>query len=236
MLSHTSQPIGILGGMSYVSSTDYYRLINQKVNAIQGGFEIPELILHSVNFKVIESCVRNKDWERAGQYLAAKAQQVEQAGAKSLFLATNTMHRVRADIQAAISIPFIDIFETVSLEIKGQGLHRVGLLGTKTVMTDPFYRQAYEQLGLDIVIPNEPAIEEVNRIIWEELTQQQLLPDSKQYYLQVMQNLASQGAQGVILGCTEIKLLVQQEDIPSLPLFDTTELHCDRAAKIWTGG
>ena len=227
--------IGILGGMSSAATGEYYKLINQKVNQMRGGHTIAELLILSVNFANIERFVRSNDWKGAAAYLAGKAQQLEAAGASCLFLGTNTMHRVRQEIQEAISIPFIDIFETVSQEIRAKGKSKIGLLGTYPVMNDPFFREAYWEHGVDIIGPEEEEKKKVDRIIFDELTAHQFLPESKSYFIEVMKKLAAKGAEGIILGCTEIKLLVSQQDIPEVQLFDTTELHCQLAADICTG-
>jgi len=227
--------IGILGGMSAAATEDYYRLINSKVKAVKGGHTTAEIIINSVNFADIERFIRNGDWESAGDYLAQRAIGLERAGADSIFLATNTMHRVREKIKAAISIPFIDIFETVSDEITSRGMKRVGLLGTYPVMTESFFVDAYLQCGIELIRPDENEKKEIDRIIFEELTHHQFLPASKEYYLSVVKRLSEFGAEGIILGCTEIKLLIQQQDTPNIPLFDTTELHCEKAVRLCLG-
>ncbi|MEX0274553.1 MAG: aspartate/glutamate racemase family protein [Flavobacteriaceae bacterium] len=227
--------IGILGGMSSAATGEYYNLINQKVKSSKGGHTIAELIICSVNFANIERFVRAQNWTEAGAYLAEKAKRVENAGADCLFLATNTLHRVREDIKSAISIPFIDIFETVSKEIKVQGKTKIGILGTYPVMTDSFYVEAYRDVGVDLVGPTEEEKREIDRIIFDEMTHHKFLPSSKDYFIRTIKNLADRGAEGIILGCTEIKMLINQNDIPQVPLFDTTDLHCEMAAKICTG-
>ena len=227
--------IGILGGMSSAATGEYYQLINQKVKKIRGGHNIAEMVILSVNFADIERFIRNGKWSEAGAYLAEKARNVENAGATCLFLATNTMHKVREDIKAEISIPFIDIFETVSREIKARGLTRIGILGTYPVMTDTFYIEAYGAFEVELLAPEEEQKKEIDRIIFEEITHHEFLPPSKEYYIEIIKNLAARGAEGIILGCTEIKMLISQKDIPEIPLFDTTELHCEMAAQICTG-
>ena len=227
--------IGILGGMSSAATGEYYKLINEKVKEIRGGYEIAELMICSVNFGNIEHFVRTEDWDGAGKYLAEKAKNVENAGASCLFLATNTMHRVRDDIKAAISIPFIDIFETVSKEIKRQGKSRVGILGTYATMTGDFYVDAYREFGIEIIAPDEAQKRKLDRIIFDEMTNHIFTESSKQYFKTAIEELAAKGAEGVILGCTEIKMLIQQSDVPDIPLFDTTTLHCDLAAQICCG-
>ena len=227
--------IGLMGGMSSVATAAYYDIINQKVKTVKGGHNIAEIIICSVNFAVIEQYIREEAWEEAAHYLVEKAQRLEAAGVTCIFLGTNTMHRVREQIKAAISIPFIDIFETVSAEIKSQGKSTIGLLGTYPVMSDKFFVQAYQDCGIEVMTPSEEEKKEIDRIIFEELTQHQINAAAKAYYLEVIRKMAAQGAEGVILGCTEIKLLVQQEDIPEVPLFDTLELHCEKAAHICMG-
>ena len=227
--------IGLIGGMSSAATAAYYEIINQKVKTVKGGHNIAEIIICSVNFAVIEQYIREEAWEEAAHYLVEKAQRLEAAGVSCIFLGTNTMHRVREQIKAAISIPFIDIFETVSAEIKSQGKSTIGLLGTYPVMSDNFFVQAYQDCGIEVMTPSEEEKKEIDRIIFEELTQHQINAAAKAYYLEVIRRMAAQGAEGVILGCTEIKLLVQQEDIPEVPLFDTLELHCEKAARICMG-
>ena len=227
--------IGLMGGMSSAATAAYYEIINQKVKTVKGGHNIAEIIICSVNFAVIEQYIREEAWEEAAHYLVEKAQRLEAAGVSCIFLGTNTMHRVREQIKAAISIPFIDIFETVSAEIKSQGKSTIGLLGTYPVMSDNFFVQAYQDCGIEVMTPSEEEKKEIDRIIFEELTQHQINAAAKAYYLEVIRRMAAQGAEGVILGCTEIKLLVQQEDIPEVPLFDTLELHCEKAARICMG-
>jgi len=227
--------IGLMGGMSSAATAAYYEIINQKVKTVKGGHNIAEIIICSVNFAVIEQYIREEAWEEAAHYLVEKAQRLEAAGVSCIFLGTNTMHRVREQIKAAISIPFIDIFETVSAEIKSQGKSTIGLLGTYPVMSDNFFVQAYQDCGIEVMTPSEEEKKEIDRIIFEELTQHQINATAKAYYLEVIRKMAAQGAEGVILGCTEIKLLVQQENIPEVPLFDTLELHCEKAARICMG-
>ena len=227
--------IGLMGGMSSAATAAYYDIINKKVKTVKGGHNIAEIIICSVNFAVIEQYIREENWKEAAHYLVEKAERLEAAGVSCIFLGTNTMHRVREQIKAAISIPFIDIFETVSAEIKSQGKSTIGLLGTYPVMSDNFFVQAYQDCGIEVMTPSEEEKKEIDRIIFEELTQHQINATAKAYYLEVIRKMAAQGAEGVILGCTEIKLLVQQEDIPEVPLFDTLELHCEKAARICMG-
>ncbi len=226
--------IGILGGMSSAATGEYYKLINQKVKEIRGGYTIAEILISSVNFANIEYFVRNDLWDEAGMYLGTKARQLELAGASCIFLGTNTMHRVRDQIKSTISIPFIDIFETTAQEIKKDKKKNIGILGTYTVMTDDFYKKSFSQYGISLISPLEEEKQEINRIIWDEMTNHQFLLSSKNYFIKVIQHLEERGAEGVILGCTEIKMLIHQTDVPNINLYDTTTLHCDLAAKICT--
>jgi aspartate racemase len=227
--------IGILGGMSSAATGEYYKLINDKVKEIRGGHNIAEMLICSVNFANIEHFVRTNNWEDAAKYLVEKAILLEKAGAECLFLGTNTMHKVRKQIKDAISIPFIDIFETVSERIKSQGKAKVGMLGTYPVMTDTFFSKSYEEYGIDLITPTEMEKKEIDRILFDELTNHIFLESSKEYFINVIKSLYSKGAEGIVLGCTEIKLLLTQEDIKGIILFDTTELHCELAAKICVG-
>ena len=221
--------IGILGGMSSAATIEYYKLINEGVKAKLGEHALAELLICSVNFANIELFIREGNWAAAASYLGQKAHQLEQGGASSIFLATNTMHRVRDAIKAAITVPFIDIFETVSEAIKARGIRQVGILGTYPVMTDQFYIDAYASCGVDLIAPSEVDKQKINQIIFDELTQFKFTEASKSYYLEVIKRLAAEGAEGIILGCTEIKLLIKQADVPDIPLFDTTALHCEQA-------
>ncbi|MFT7238939.1 MAG: aspartate racemase [Cyclobacteriaceae bacterium] len=227
--------IGLLGGMSSAATGEYYHLINQKVKDIKGGHHIAEMLICSVNFANIERFVRTNNWEEAAKYLVEKALTLENAGAACLFLGTNTMHKVREQIKAAISIPFIDIFETVSKKIKSEGKTKIGMLGTYPVMNDPFYVDAYHAYGVELMSPNEIEKKEIDRIIFDELTHHNFSQSSKEYFIQAIKNLSQRGAEGIILGCTEIKMLVSQDDVKGIPLFDTTDLHCELAAQICTG-
>ncbi|MBN1873543.1 MAG: aspartate/glutamate racemase family protein [Anaerolineae bacterium] len=227
--------IGILGGMSTEATREYYQLINAGVQALKGEHNGAELIIYSVNFQNIERLIRTRQWEAAGDYLAQKAKQLEAGGAEYLFLATNTLHIVRDAITSAISIPFIDIFEVAARAVQQQGLRKVGLLGTYPVMTDVFYQQAYQAHNISVLTPSESEKREIDRIIFDEMCHHQFLPASKQYFIDTVGRLRDQGAEGVILGCTEIKMLVNQADFSDFPVFDTTTLHCEKAVRLCVG-
>jgi aspartate racemase len=227
--------IGLLGGMSTEATREYYLLINEGVNRIKGEHNVAELLICSVNFQNIERFVRNDQWEDAGAYLAQKARRLESGGADFLFLGTNTMHKVRDAIKGAVSIPFVDIFEVTAQAIQQKGLSRVGMLGTYPVMTDAFYIDAYRDCGVEILSPEEDDMREIDRIIFDEMCHHLFLAESKQVFLNVVRALQEKGAQGVVLGCTEIKMLINQSDFPDFPIFDTTALHCDKAVQLCLG-
>ena len=234
-MEQTQPVIGILGGMSTEASKEYYHRINDGVQQRLGGHNVAEILMYSVNFQVIERMIRHEQWDEAGEYLAKKALLLEQGGADYLLLATNTMHKVRDAIVRAVSIPFIDIIEVTAGAIGKAGLDCVAMLGTYPTMTDRFYREAYAQSGVTVLTPGEDEKKEINRIIFEELCRNKLTPSSKQAYLDVIYSLKAQGAQGVILGCTEISLLIDQQDLGSFPVFDTTALHCEEGVRLCLG-
>ena len=222
--------IGVLGGMSNQATAEYYKLINEAVNARLGGWNTAEVIINSVNFGNIESFVRTGAWEEAGRYLAEKAQALERAGADLLVCVSNTMHRVSDAFTAGLTIPFLHIADPTGAAIEASGLTRVGLLGTKPVMAAGYLKEYYAQrFHIDIIAPSSGEQEIVDHIIFDELVRRDLRPESREAYLSIMDRLREQGAQGVILGCTEIFLLVRQADRPDIPMFDTTALHVARA-------
>lgn len=217
--------IGMIGGMSWASSQVYYQQANRLVQARLGGLHSAEVILYSVDFAQIALLQQQGEWLQAGRILAEAAQLLQRAGAEMIILCTNTMHKVAEQITAAITIPFIHIADATATAIKAAGLHTVALLGTDFTMTQDFYRQRLlDGFGLRVLTPAAEARSEIHRIIYEELCQGQIKPESKAYYLAQIEALRQQGAAGVILGCTEIGLLIKQADI-TMPVFDTTELH-----------
>lgn len=220
--------IGILGGMSSQATAEYYQLINAGIQQARGGWNAAEILIYSVNFANIEAFVRGEQWEDAAAYLVAKAKQLEQGGAEFVALATNTMHRVAPQIEAAIQIPLIHIVDVAAEAIKKCGLTKVGVLGTKPVMEAAFYRDRFWQHGIEAIAPNDQQCQIIDQIIFDELVFGTLRDESRQIYVEIMRDLAHQGAQGIVLGCTEIPLLVKPEDTPELNLFDTTALHCQK--------
>jgi len=227
--------IGVLGGMSSVASAEYYRRINEGVNAHEGGHSAAELVLYSVDFGVIEGFIRDEDWDRAAEYLAERAQRVERAGAEFLILATNTMHRVAAELQDAIGIPLIHIVDVTADAAIADRVRTLGLLGTTPVMEAAFYRARFAGYGLEVLVPPERDRAVVHRVIFEELTHGIIDGRSREEYVRIMRDLVGQGAQGIVLGCTEISLLVAPEDLPGPVLYDTTARHVDRAVRISLG-
>jgi aspartate racemase len=216
--------IGLLGGMSWESTTIYYQLLNQQIKARLGGLHSAKIILHSVDFHDIEQKMRVGDWEGIAIYLAIAAKGLEAAGAELLLLCTNTIHKVAPVIEAAISIPFLHIADATAHEIKMTGLDTVGLLGTKFTMEEPFLIDRFRQQGIKVLTPNADHRETIHRVIFNELCLGKISQEAKQAYMGIIQELEGRGAQGVILGCTEIGSLISQEDSP-IPLFDTTVLH-----------
>lgn len=209
--------IGILGGMSNQATAEYYRLINQKVNDQLGGWDIAETVIIGVNFGNIEYFVRNSLWAQMSDYLAQKAEAAERAGADVLVCVSNTVHKVSQQFIRNIDIPFIHIADPTGEAINKAKLSKVALLGTKPVMATPYLRNYYEEnYAIDVIVPSEEEQKEIDRIIFDELVRGKIKPASKDYYLSVCHRLQQQGAKGVILGCTEIFLLLSQEDLSEL--------------------
>ena len=222
--------IGLIGGMSWESTVPYYRTINETVKAQLGGLHSAKLVLVSVDFAEIEHLQKVGDWATAGQLLAAAALSLERAGADFMVLCTNTMHKVAPAIEAAVSIPFLHIADPTAQAIKESGVTTVGLLGTRFTMEQAFYKDRLsEQHGLRVLVPPSDARDTVHRVIYDELCLGQVRDDSRQAYRAIMAELVAQGAQAIILGCTEISLLVGAADA-SVPLFDTTAIHARSAA------
>ncbi|MBF37538.1 aspartate/glutamate racemase family protein [Idiomarina sp. UBA4520] len=221
--------VGIIGGMSWESTSTYYRRLNQLINERLGGLHSAELILASVDFAPIEEMQSRGDWNTAASALVTKARQLDKAGAECIVIATNTMHKVASEIEAAVSIPLIHIVDALANHLKKNGVERAGLLGTRFTMQQPFYKERLEQQGIQVLIPNESDSKAIDSIIFKELCRGKFSAEAREQYLSIIKSLANIGAQGVILGCTEIGLLVQQEH-SELPLFDTTEVHCQAIA------
>ena len=223
--------IGLLGGMSWESTVTYYQIVNKAVKQELDGLHSAKVLMYSVDFAEIEKCQSDGDWEKSGDILSEAAENLEKAGADFIVICTNTMHKVVSQIQSRIGIPVIHIAEATAEELKRNKITRVALLGTKYTMTQDFYKEKLEKAGISVLIPDEAGIETVNRIIYKELFLGIISETSKVKILHIIDSLAKQGAQGVILGCTEIGLLIQQKDT-DLPVFDTTQIHALKAAKL----
>ena len=227
--------LGLLGGMSWESTVPYYRIINETVRERLGGLHSARLVLYSVDFSDIERLQQAGDWAEAGQVLASAARALEAAGADGLVLCTNTMHRVAPAIEAAVTIPLLHVADPTAQAIRRAGLTTVGLLGTRFTMEQDFYRRRLiDRHGLTAIVPDLADRETVHRVIYEELCQGNIRAESRAHYRRIIQQLVEAGAEGIILGCTEIALLVGPDDAP-VPLFDTTALHA-RAAAAWALG
>lgn len=223
--------IGLLGGMSWESTVTYYQIVNEVVKQQLGGLHSAKVLLYSVDFFEIEKCQAEGDWEKSAELLSAAAESLERAGADFIVICTNTMHKVAPQIQSRLGIPIQHIAEATAQELKRNNISKVALLGTKYTMTQDFYKEKLEQAGISVLIPNGPDIETVNHVIYDELCLGVTKEASKQEYLRIIDGLAGKGAQGVVLGCTEIGLLIGQQDT-SLPVFDTTRIHATRAAML----
>ena len=226
--------IGILGGSSDQATAEYYRLLNQAVRARLGGWNTAEVIINSMNFARAESWVRNGRWEEAGADLAARAASLERAGADLLICVSNTLHKVAEVFTAGLGIPFLHIVDPTAKAIRAAGLRRVGLLGTKAAMAADSHlvRRYAERFGIELVVPDGAGQQMIDRVIFDELCRGVFLPESRAAYLQVIATLSRSGAEGVILGCTEIPLLVTQEHRPDFPMFNTTALHAEAAVAL----
>lgn len=216
--------IGLIGGMSWESSLEYYRIINEEVKSRLGGLHSAKCILYSVDFEEVERYQSAGDWESAGALLGDAAQSLEKVGAEFIVICTNTMHKVVESIEEKISIPILHIADATAKQILKSEINTVGLLGTKYTMEQDFYKSRIESNGIKVLIPNNEEREGVNRVIFEELVLGKVEQASREYYKKVMQGLINHGAEGIILGCTEIGLLVKPED-SEVPIFDTTVIH-----------
>lgn len=220
--------IGLLGGMSWESTALYYQQINKMVHHKLEKLHSAKVIINSVDFEEIAALQAKGLWQEAGTYLAEQAQNLEKAGADCILVCTNTMHKVAAQIEDSISIPFLHIADATAKEILSQNIGKVALLGTAFTMEQDFYKARLRDYGIDVVIPNEADRKTVHRIIYEELCLGVINPDSQQKYIAIVERLITEGAQGVILGCTEICMLIGELKF-SVPLFDTTVIHAKEA-------
>ena len=221
--------IGLIGGMSWESTAEYYRIINQSVKEKLGGLHSARILLYSVDFSEIASLQTEERWPEATEFMCDAAQRLERGGADCVLICTNTMHKMAAEVQGCITIPFLHIADTTALEIKKRGIKRIGLLGTKYTMEEDFYKERLvDDHDLEVFIPPEDDRTIVNRVIYEELCLGKVVGESRDQFQQIIHDLGTRGVEGVILGCTEISLLINQED-STLPLFDTTAIHAKAA-------
>lgn len=222
--------IGLIGGLSWLSSIEYYRMLNEMVNERLGGVHSAKIILYSVNFEEIKLLTEQGHWDEMAKMLVDIAKKLEQAGADCILIGANTMHKIAGEIQQAINIPVIHIAEVTAIEIKKQQLKKVALLGTKYTMQLDFYKDKLAAQGITTIIPGEDDIEYINTAIYTEMGKGIFLPDTKEKFLDIISGVINQGAEGIISGCTEIPLLIKQEDC-SIPVFDTTKIHSTAAVE-----
>lgn len=224
--------IGMIGGMSWESTVSYYSAINQGVKAQLGGLNSAKICLYSVNFDPIEKLQHQGRWSETAQLLTEAAQSVQAAGADFLLICTNTMHKVAPSIEANIDIPVLHIADSTGQQLQQDGISRVGLLGTRFTMEQDFYSgRLKDKFDIDVVIPDPQQRDVIHQVIYQELCLGKIVPESRQRYLAVIEDLQRRGAQAVILGCTEIALLVQQAHT-GVPLYDTTQIHADQAVRL----
>jgi len=221
--------IGLIGGMSWESTITYYQILNTLVREKIGGFHSAKLILFSVDFAEIEGFQTTNQWQEAGQLLADAAKSLEAAGADFLVLCTNTLHKVSDQITASTHLPFIHIADALIEEIHRKGYKRVGLLGTKYTMGESFYQDMLRKADIEVLVPNLEDQNTVNMVIFNELCFGNIEKQSRDSYRSIIHNLIAEGAQAIVLGCTEIGLLITQEDLPEIPLLDTVQLHARKA-------
>ena len=222
--------LGLLGGMSWESSIEYERWINEEVRDRLGGTASADLVIRSFNFADIEAMQESDDWDAAARTLAEAARDLQASGAEGIVLCTNTMHRVYDEVQAAVAVPMLHIADATAAAVRVQGISRVALLGTRYTMEQPFYADRLRAAGLEVSVPEEPDRTMIHAVIYAELVRGVVSPDSKRQYLRAIDRLVESGAEGVIAGCTEIELLVGPEDV-RVPYFPTAYLHAQAAAR-----
>ncbi|AAP09143.1 aspartate/glutamate racemase family protein [Bacillus cereus] len=223
--------IGLIGGMSWESTSEYYRIINEEIKERLGGLHSAKCLINSVDFEEIERCQSSGDWDGAGEILGNVAYSLQKGGADFIIICTNTMHKVVEKIKEKIDIPFLHIADATAKEIKRKDIQKVGLLGTKYTMEQDFYKSRIEEHDIKVIVPSGTNREKVNEVIYTELCLGKIVVQSREYYKRVIEELVQEGAQGIILGCTEIGLLIKQENV-SVPIFDTTHIHAIEAVKV----
>lgn len=220
--------IGLIGGITWLSTLDYYRLLNQKINERLGGVSSAKLIISSVNFAQVKELTVTNNWQGLATLMSSEAKKLEQAGADCVLIGANTMHNIAEQVQSVINVPLIHIADETAKEILKQNLKKVALLGTKYTMQLDFYKAKLATHGIETIIPNETDIEYINNCIYNEMGKGIFLPERKTEFINIINQLKEQGAEGVILGCTEIPILLKQDDSP-IPVFDTTLIHATAA-------
>ncbi|PGE18075.1 aspartate racemase [Bacillus toyonensis] len=223
--------IGLIGGMSWESTSEYYRILNEEIKSRLGGLHSAKCLINSVDFEEIERFQSNGDWDGAGEVLGNAAYSLQKGGADFIIICTNTMHKVVEKIKENINIPVLHIADTTAKEIKRKGIQTIGLLGTKYTMEQDFYKSRIEENNIKVIVPVEKNREKLNEIIYTELCLGKITSQSREYYKRVIEELVQKGAQGIILGCTEIGLLIKQEDV-LVPIFDTTFIHAMEAVNV----
>lgn len=223
--------IGLIGGTSWESTVTYYQEINTLVKQWLGGLHSGKIALYSVDFAEYEAAMSAGDWDKVARDLIGCGHRLQAAGADFVLICTNTMHMVADEVQAGIGVPLLHIAHATAAALRAQGIQKTALLGTKYTMEQNFYKDALQQAGIEVLVPPQPDRERLNSIVFDELCLGRFLPASRQYLLGLIDTLAQQGAQGVVLGCTEIPLLIQQQDSP-LPLFDTARIHAAAAVEL----
>ncbi len=221
--------IGLIGGMSWESTVTYYQVINETVKKELGGLHSAKCILYSVDFDEIEKYQSAGEWNKSAEVLAQAASALERAGADFIVICTNTMHKVAPEISRKITVPLLHIADMTAIELKKSNIKKVGLLGTKYTMQQAFYKNVLQVNGIEVIVPDDAGIEVVNSVIYDELCIGKISAQSKAAYLRIISELSNKGAQGIILGCTEIGILVKQSDT-TVPLFDTALIHAQNAA------
>ncbi|MDY0103277.1 MAG: aspartate/glutamate racemase family protein [Lentimicrobium sp.] len=223
--------LGLIGGMSWESSVEYYKLVNEKTKQLLGGHHSCQSLMYTVDFDAIVKLQHEGKWQELDVIMANAAKMLEDAGADLIVLCTNTMHLCTKAILEKITVPFLHIAEATGQEIIARKLKKVGLLGTKFTMEKDFYKEVLlNKFGIEVVIPNEKERDEVHRIIYQELVHGQIKEESREIYKKIIRHLEEEGAQGVILGCTEIPLLISDSDV-NIPVFDTTKIHAEKAVE-----
>ena len=221
--------IGLIGGMSWESTQEYYRILNEETKRALGGFHSAPCILYSVDFAEIEKLQHEDRWEELTGIMVRAARTLENAGADFILICTNTMHKMADDVQKSINVPLLHLVDATAERIRQDELRKIGLLGTKFTMEQDFYKgRLSDRFGIEVIIPGNEEREFIHQVIYNELCLGVVNQTSKERFLEIIRNLISQGAEGIILGCTEIPLLVSQADIP-VPIFDTTEIHAKAA-------